>query len=83
MNASEIQRMIEAGIPGCEVHIDGDGTHWFAEVISDAFQGLPMLKQHRLVYATLGENMGGAIHALSIQTYTREAWANARQLKTL
>ncbi len=72
--------MIETGIPGCEAHVDGDGSHFVARVVSDAFAGLPMIKQHKLVYGTLGDSMEGAIHALSIQTYTREAWERARKL---
>ena len=83
MNSNEIRQMIETGIAGAEVHVDGDGTHFVARVVSDAFDGIPMLKQHRLVYAALGNSMGGAIHALSIQTYTPAAWAKARQFQTL
>jgi len=80
MTPQEIRQMIEAGIPGCEAHVDGDGSHFVARVVSDAFAGLPMIKQHKLVYGTLGDSMEGAIHALSIQTYTREAWERARKL---
>jgi acid stress-induced BolA-like protein IbaG/YrbA len=83
MTPDQIRQMIETGLPGAEVHVEGDGAHFYAEVISDDFAGLPMLKQHRMVYATLGDSMEGAIHALSIQTYTREAWERARKLKTL
>ena len=83
MTPNEIRQMIETGLADAEVHVDGDGQHFFAKVISDAFIGLPMIKQHRLVYATLGDNMGGAIHALSIQTYTKDAWEKARKFQTL
>jgi acid stress-induced BolA-like protein IbaG/YrbA len=83
MTNEEIKAMIEQGLPGAEVHIDGDGTHFYAKVISDAFAGLPLIKQHRLVYATLGEKMGGAIHALSMQTYTQEEWARQQPFQTL
>lgn len=83
MNSNEIRQMIETGIAGSEVHVDGDGTHFVARVISDAFAGVAMIKQHRMVYAALGTSMEGAIHALSIQTYTRDAWAKVRQFQTL
>ena len=75
--------MIEAGLPGAEAHVDGDGSHFVARVISDQFAGVPVIKQHRMVYATLGDSMEGAIHALSIQTYTKEAWEKARKFQTL
>ena len=83
MNSNEIRQMIETGIVGSEVHVDGDGTHFVARVISDAFAGVTVIKQHRMVYAALGTSMEGAIHALSIQTYTRDAWAKVRQFQTL
>ena len=83
MNPADIKQMIESGLPGSEAHVDGDGSHFVARVISDAFDGLPMIKQHKLVYATLGDSMESAIHALSIQTYTKEAWEKARKFQTL
>lgn len=83
MTSNEIRQMIETGIAGSEVHVDGDGRHFVARVVSDGFAGLSMIKQHRLVYATLGSSMEGDIHALSIQTYTKDAWEKARKFQTL
>ncbi|MCB1745829.1 MAG: BolA/IbaG family iron-sulfur metabolism protein [Gammaproteobacteria bacterium] len=83
MNPDDIRQMIEAGIEGAEAHVDGDGSHFVARVISDQFAGMPVIKQHKLVYATLGNSMESAIHALSIQTYTRDAWEKARKFQTL
>ena len=83
MTPAEIEQMIEAGLPGAEAHVDGDGSHFIARVVSDVFADLPMIKQHKLVYATLGDSMESAIHALSIQTYTKEAWEKARKLQSL
>lgn len=83
MTPEQIRQMIEAGIAGAEAHVDGDGSHFVARVISDSFAGQPVIKQHKMVYATLGDSMEGAIHALSIQTYTTEAWAKARKFQTL
>ena len=75
--------MIEAGIENAEVSVDGDGSHFAARVVSDVFEGLPMVKQHQLVYAALGDSMEGAIHALSIQTYTRAEWERASKLQVM
>ncbi|MGE0482771.1 MAG: BolA family protein [Gammaproteobacteria bacterium] len=83
MDPADIKRMIEAGIEGAEAHVDGDGSHFVARVISDQFGGMPVIKQHKMVYATLGNSMESAIHALSIQTYTRDAWEKARKFQTL
>ncbi len=83
MTPSEIKQMIETGIAGAEAFVDGDGSHFVARVVSDDFKGLPMIKQHKLVYAALGDSMESAIHALSIQTYTKEAWEKARKFQAL
>jgi acid stress-induced BolA-like protein IbaG/YrbA len=77
MQSEEIQAMIERGLPGAEVRVSGDGRHFDALVISEAFAGKSLLEQHRLVYATLGNRMGGDIHALTMRTYTREQWTQA------
>jgi acid stress-induced BolA-like protein IbaG/YrbA len=83
MSPADIKRMIEAGIDGAEAHVDGDGSHFVARVVSDLFGGMPVIKQHKMVYAALGNSMESAIHALSIQTYTRDAWEKARKFQTL
>ena len=83
MTPQEIQSMIEAGVENAEVSVDGDGSHFAARVVSDVFEGLPMVKQHQLVYAALGDSMAGAIHALSIQTYTRAEWERASKLQVM
>ena len=73
MAAATIQRLIEQGLPGSRATVHGaDGVHFEAEVVSAAFQGKLPLARHRMVYATLGELMGGAIHALSLRTVTPE-----------
>lgn len=77
MTPEKIKVMIESGIDGAEAMVDGDGRHFNARVVSDKFAGLTMIKQHKLVYAALGDNMESAIHALSIKTYTPEQWAKA------
>jgi acid stress-induced BolA-like protein IbaG/YrbA len=65
---SELKERIEAGIPGARADVSGDGRHFNAIVISDAFSGLSRLAQHRLVYDVFGAEVGDRIHALSIQT---------------
>jgi acid stress-induced BolA-like protein IbaG/YrbA len=71
MNAETIQRLIEAGLPGARAQVHGDdGVHFEAVVVSEAFAGKLPLARHRMVYATLGERMGGEIHALALRTLT-------------
>lgn len=75
MQADDIKRMIEAGLPECTAQVGGDGTHFEAVVVTAAFAGKTLLEKHRMVYATLGDGMRGAIHALSIRAFTPDEWA--------
>ncbi|MEZ5464986.1 MAG: BolA/IbaG family iron-sulfur metabolism protein [Lysobacteraceae bacterium] len=71
MNAESIQQLIEAGLPGARAIVRGDdGVHFEAEVVCADFAGKLPLARHRMVYATLGDRMGGEIHALSLKTLT-------------
>ncbi|GLQ07309.1 BolA family protein [Sneathiella chinensis] len=71
MDAGEIERMICEGIPGAKVTITdlrGDGDHYAALVVSEAFEGLPRVRQHQMVYEALKGKMGDDLHALALQT---------------
>jgi acid stress-induced BolA-like protein IbaG/YrbA len=73
MDAQTVRSLIEKGMPGARVDVRGDdGVHFDATVVSEAFNGKLPLARHRMVYATLGELMGGAIHALALKTLTPE-----------
>jgi len=71
LDAETIRKLIETGLPDARADVRGDdGVHFEATVVSAAFAGKLPLARHRMVYATLGELMGGAIHALQLQTLT-------------
>ena len=73
MNTDTIKTLIERGLPGARADVLGaDGVHFEAVVICEAFAGKLPLARHRLVYATLGDLMGGEIHALALKTLTPE-----------
>lgn len=83
MQTDEIKQMIEHGLPGAAVEVDGDGTHFAAIVVSEAFADKNMVQQHQLVYQTLGGQMGNEIHALSLQTYTPAEWEKQKDLRVI
>ena len=71
MKPGDIEDMIKAGIPGAKVTIRdlaGDGDHYAAEVVADAFKGKTRVQQHQMVYAALQGHMGGTLHALKLET---------------
>jgi BolA protein len=56
---------------------DGGG-HYRAVIVSEEFSGLNRVQAQQLVYRTVEGWMGREIHALSMQTFTPEAWATER-----
>ena len=71
MNASDIEALIKVALPDARVVIRdlaGDGDHYAAEVVSETFRGKSRVQQHQLVYDALKGKMGGALHALALQT---------------
>lgn len=75
MKPGDIEDMIKAGIPDAKVTIRdlaGDGDHYAAEVIAEAFRGKSRVQQHQMVYDALKGNMGGVLHALALQTSAPE-----------
>jgi len=73
MAASEIEALIKAALPDARVTVEdlaGDGDHYAATVVSEAFRGLSRVRQHQVVYAALRGRMGGELHALALQTST-------------
>jgi acid stress-induced BolA-like protein IbaG/YrbA len=71
MNPSQIEELIRAGLPGARVAVRSeDNVHFEALVVSPEFEGKRPLQRHQMVYRTLGERMGGEIHALQLTTLT-------------
>jgi stress-induced morphogen len=71
MDAGDIEKMIKEALPDAQVLIKdlaGDGDHYSATVVSEAFRGKSRVQQHQMVYAALQGRMGGVLHALALQT---------------
>jgi stress-induced morphogen len=72
MDGTEIEQRIRTAFPDARVvmvDLAGDGDHWAARVTSEAFRGKSRVQQHKLVYAAIGEQLGGDLHALALQTF--------------
>jgi acid stress-induced BolA-like protein IbaG/YrbA len=71
----QVAQFIAAGLACEHVEVEGDGRHFFATIVSAAFDGLPRVRRHQRVYAALGDRMREQIHALSMKTLTPAEWA--------
>ena len=75
MQAEEIERLIREALPDAEVTIEdlaGDGDHYAARVVSEAFRDKSRVQQHQIVYRALQGRMGGELHALALRTAAPE-----------
>lgn len=67
--------LMQIGHENAEVFVEGDGTHFTAQVISDAFIGLTRVRKQMLIHDTVKEELlNGTLHALSIQAFTKDEW---------
>ena len=69
-----IHGYISAGLNCTHLQVDGDGQHFEAVIVSEAFQGKRSIARHQMVYAVLGDRMKEEIHALSMKTLTPEEY---------
>ena len=73
-----IQLNIAQGMHTEHLTVVGDGQHFEAVVVSDAFAGKSRVQRHQLVYQTLGDRMRAEIHALSMKTFTPQEWQSQK-----
>lgn len=76
MQPREIEQLIKEALPDAQVVIEdlaGDGDHYAARIVSEAFRGKSRVQQHQMVYDALKGNMGGVLHALALQTSVPKA----------
>ncbi|MBU1296564.1 cell division protein BolA [Marinomonas sp. UCMA 3892] len=73
MNAGEVKALLESSIRNCEVVAEGEGCNFQVVVVTSEFEGLSTVKRQQLVYSHLQEAISsGAIHAVTMKTYTPE-----------
>ena len=72
---AEVERYIAQGLNCEHLHVEGDGRHFFATIVSAEFDGASRVARHQRVYRALGDRMREQIHALSMKTLTPAEWA--------
>ena len=70
----EVRDYIAQGLPCEHLVVEGDGRHFFATIVSPAFEGKNRVARHQCVYRALGDRMREQIHALSMKTLTPAEW---------
>jgi acid stress-induced BolA-like protein IbaG/YrbA len=70
-----VRDYIANGLVCQHLDVTGDGQHFYATIVSSAFEGKRLIGRHQLVYAALGERMKAEVHALSMKTHTPAEYA--------
>ena len=79
---AEVENFIAQGLACEHLQVEGDGRHFFATIVSSAFEGKLRVARHQQVYRALGDRMRAQIHALSMKTLTPAEWAGAQGAAT-
>jgi len=83
VSPDQVETMLKAALPDAQVQVQdltGTRDHYQVIVVSSKFEGKTTVKQHQMVYGALQSAMSSeAIHALSMKTYTPEAWQQVKQ----
>jgi acid stress-induced BolA-like protein IbaG/YrbA len=69
-----IHGYIKNGLDCTHLEVEGDGQHFSAVIVSNAFAGKSRIQRHQIVYAALGDRMRAEIHALSMKTLTPDEY---------
>ena len=79
MNSEDIKALIATGFACEHIEVEGDGRHWFAVIVSSAFEGQGRVQRQRMVNATVQAKMAtDELHALSMKTLTPAEWQAAQ-----
>lgn len=82
MQNEQVQAQLLAAFPGAEVIVSGEGCNFAVTIVSQQFDGMSMVQEQKLVYATLSEQItSGEIHAVTIKAYTPEEWQEVNKLQ--
>jgi acid stress-induced BolA-like protein IbaG/YrbA len=80
ISPEQVQTIIQERLSNAEVKVVGDGQHFEAIIVSSDFAGKTKVKQHQMVYGVLQDELATeTIHALSLKTFTPEAWQATSQ----
>ena len=81
MTNDEIKRTLLDALDLAEVYIKSDGSHYSIIAVGEMFAELSRVKRQQAVYSPLAEKVAdGTMHAVSIKTFTPDAWQREKAL---
>ncbi|BDX05208.1 BolA family protein [Planctobacterium marinum] len=81
MDPQQIEAILNDNLPLSFVKADGDGSHFQVIAVGDCFDGVSRIKKQKMIYGPLQEHISsGALHALTIKTFTEAQWQKDKKL---
>lgn len=78
MQPTEVKALLASRLDNCDFHVQGEGCDFQVIAVGEVFDGLSPVKRQQLVYGALKDEIAsGALHAISIKTYTPAQWQSA------
>ena len=77
-----VEDLIKGGLQDADVFVEdmtGTRDHLAITVVSDAFKGKLLLEQHQILMDLLKEELKNRIHAVKLQTYTKEKFSTLKK----
>jgi acid stress-induced BolA-like protein IbaG/YrbA len=75
MHNQQIETLLLDSLGLSEVHVSSEGSHFKVIAVSEKFSDMSRVKKQQFVYAPLAQKIAeGAIHAVSIKTFTETQW---------
>ncbi len=77
-----VEDIIRSGLPDADVMVEdmtGTRDHLAITVVSDEFKGKMLFEQHQMLMNLLKEELKSRIHAVKLQTYTKEKFENSKR----
>lgn len=79
MEPSEVRDLIQTALPDARITVEGEGCSFSVTVVSDTFEGLPLVKRQRQILDAVSAPLAsGALHAITVKTHTAAEWQNLR-----
>ena len=80
MQPQDVKALLETRIADCDFHIQGEGCNFQVIAVGERFAELSPVKRQQVIYGALSEEIAsGALHAVSIKTYTPAQWQAAAE----
>jgi len=79
-----VEDIIKQGLPDAQISVEdmtGTRDHLAITVVSDAFKGKLLIQQHQMLMDLLKEELKSRIHAVKLQTYTKEKYNELQRTK--